>query len=46
MRSPDRRGRPADGVARPVRLGPGAPGGPPSCRAEISETVPRKELVP
>ncbi len=39
--------RPANGAARPVRPGPGAPGGrPPSCRPEISETVPRKELVP
>lgn len=38
---------PANGPARPVRQGPGAPGGrPPSCRPEISETVPRKEPVP
>lgn len=41
MTSPGRGGRPADGGRCP-----GAPGGPASCRAEISETVPRKELVP
>lgn len=41
-------GRPASGVARPVRQGPGPtpPGRPVSCRPEISETVPSKELVP
>lgn len=41
-------GRPASGMARPVRQGPGAPpaGRPVSCRPEISETVPSKELVP
>ncbi len=40
-------GRPASGAARPARQSPGAPGGgPPRCRAEMTETVPRKELVP
>ncbi len=40
-------GRPASGAPRPARQSPGAPGGgPPPCRAEMSPTVPRKELVP
>ncbi|MEW9520219.1 hypothetical protein [Streptomyces tubercidicus] len=39
--------RPANGGARPVRQGRGAPGGrPPSHRPEMSQIVPRKELVP
>ncbi len=39
--------RPANGGARPVRQGRSAPGGrPPSRRPEMSQTVPRKELVP
>lgn len=39
--------RSANGGAWPVRQGRGAPGRrPPSCRPEMSQTVPRKELVP
>lgn len=37
----------ADGATAPVRPARRAPGGaPPSRRHEMSETVPRKELVP
>ncbi|WP_327158173.1 hypothetical protein [Streptomyces tubercidicus] len=39
--------RPVNGGARPARQDRGAPGGrPPSHRPEMSQTVPRKELVP
>ncbi|SCK16937.1 hypothetical protein YWIDRAFT_04234 [Streptomyces sp. SceaMP-e96] len=39
--------RPANRGARAVRQGRGAPGRrPPSRRPEMSQTVPRKELVP